>query len=131
MPGTRSETQWAEDFINQANFDAAIIRENELWVCYKYDVSGVTEAYLLVSSGEESPENTYEVFVCEEGRINLLYAWWKQTEPIRSLDQETKKALEAAAQKLDSMTDPDERRQKVIELMRWSYRAVHGERTES
>lgn len=120
--------EWAERFIaTHLTVDAAIVRGNELWVRSEMaGQPGVTELYLFVRIGEKPPppEFIHEVFRTEEGVLYMVHAWLGLSIPVREVDQETQEALLDAQQKLDiSETDSYQRRERVIELMRWSARA--------
>lgn len=120
--------EWAEEFVaSQNDVYAAIIRGNELWLLTLGETpEWITECYLFFRHGEPVEAGIQEVQRTDEGTIYLGYAWLDSMGCMLPENKETREALESAHHKLEMYTDPAERRQKVLELLRWSYLASTG-----
>ncbi len=121
---------WAQEVIEHLGGDirAAFVRDHDLYLITQGDGYFDTLVYQLVRFGEVTAEFLGQDPVCEtsEGLVYLTYGWQEKDEALREIDEDIKSALEDARRKLDISSTPEERKQKVIELLRWGYQAERG-----
>ncbi len=137
MQTTFPGIDWAEAYLNSVGHPvyAALVRGNELYVrthtqgptLDKPEGEWITELYQFFEHGEVIPERIEECGPEVEtpgGRVFMVYAWLDPNE--NGSDGELE-ALKDAQRKLDAYTEPAQRREKVIQLLRWSHLAQTGD----
>lgn len=134
MVTSTSGIEWAVAFIKhrmlrwpQYPTHAALVRGNLLYTRDPGSPLPADAVYEFVPNGGAQPKHSHLEFETAEGNIYFLYAWLDDMESYRDEDGEVRKALRDAQQKLEVYTNPTDRLEKLIELLRWSHAAQTGD----